>query len=117
MFKNFFLVSDGHIPDRTIKTFDKLTTSIVEHGLIDFSHKKLTFSLAIIARADSRNDLFRKQFEVEAISIDELYYPLLIYVCLLISITIIFIIEFCWPRTRSHESEIQLSVFQGLVTE
>ena len=98
VYANFYVVSDGYIPDQTIEKFEKATTSFNENGLSVYWFKSAVFWLSIWAGAESRNDKYRKNFDVTAIGLNEFFYPVLIYVCILLCITIVFGIEIAWPR-------------------
>lgn len=99
MYRSFFLVSDGYIPDQTIDRFNNLTTLFVETGFNQLLFRMLTFWLAISIQGESRVDRYTRQFDVQTITPEEFYYPIVIYVCVLIGIAIIFAIEY-FAHTR-----------------
>lgn len=99
---NFYVVSDGYIPEQTIERFEEATMLFNENGLSVYWFKSAVFWLSIWAGAESRNDKYRKNFDVAAIGLNEFFYPVLIYVCVLLCITIVFGIEIAWPRIHSE---------------
>lgn len=95
---HFYLSSDGYIPDQTIEKFEKATTSFNENGLSVYWFKSAVFFLSIWASAESKTDRYRALFDVTAISLNEFYYPVVVYMSVLICIIIVFGIEIIWAH-------------------
>lgn len=102
----FYLASDFYIPKRTMQKFDDLTTSLVENGIFQFFDSLKLFWIQTWGRSDTRIDRYKDQFEYADISLKEFRIISITYVCLLVGIIIIFIIEFIWPHIQRRFTQI-----------
>lgn len=87
---NYFLRSKFYISKRITDKFDRVTSSMIENGLHQFYWKFTTFLLKIRGTSSNADRIGEEFYQI---SLDNFYFPLLIYGSLMALATIVFAFE------------------------
>lgn len=100
------MASDLYVPQQTIDRIHQMITANTENGLLKFIDDLESFWLQLSGSV--KNFGQRHQLDFEPITLNEFYYPLIIYICHLMGIALIFILEIIWFRAQSRRQRFYI---------
>lgn len=102
------LEGDLYVPEQTIDRIHHVKIANTENGLFKFIDNLESFWLQLSTGV--KNVGMRHEIEFEPITLNEFYYPLVIYFCHLMGIALIFILEIIWFRFQSRRQRFHIQL-------